>query len=105
LKGEIPVHQETGYSKGELYLNGVENGDRVLIIDDVISTGGTMIAIINALKKAGAEIKDIICVVERGNGKEEVLEKTGYDIKTLVRIDVKDGKVIFEDKKIKKIIK
>jgi adenine phosphoribosyltransferase len=94
LNGEIPVHQETGYSKGELYLNGVYNGDDVLIIDDVLSTGGTMIAIIKALEKAGANIKDIVCVIERGNGKEEVKEKTGYDVKTLVKIDVVDGKVV-----------
>jgi adenine phosphoribosyltransferase len=94
LKGEIPVYQETGYSKGQLYLNGIEKGDRVLIVDDVISTGGTMIAIINALKRAGAEIKDIVCVIERGEGKKIVEEETGYKIKTLVKLDVKDGKVI-----------
>ncbi|AEH07197.1 hypoxanthine/guanine phosphoribosyltransferase [Methanothermococcus okinawensis] len=94
LEGEIPVHQETGYSKGELYLNGVNKGDKVLIVDDVISTGGTMVAIIKALEKAGAHIKDIVCVIERGNGKEEVKEKTGYDVKTLVKIDVVNGKVV-----------
>jgi adenine phosphoribosyltransferase len=94
LEGEIPVHQETGYSKGELYLNGVKKGDRVLIVDDVLSTGGTMVAIIKALEKAGAHIKDIVCVIERGNGKEEVKKKTGYDVKTLVKIDVRDGKVV-----------
>ncbi len=94
LDGEIPVHQETGYSKGELYLNGIKKGDNVLIVDDVLSTGGTMIAIINALEKAGANVNDIVCVIERGNGKEEVKEKTGYDVKTLVKIDVVDGKVV-----------
>ncbi|EHP88287.1 hypoxanthine/guanine phosphoribosyltransferase [Methanotorris formicicus] len=94
LEGEIPVHQETGYSKGQLYLNGIEEGDRVLIVDDVISTGGTMIAIINALKRAGAEVKDIVCVIERGEGKKIVEKKTGHKIKTLVKLDVKDGKVM-----------
>ncbi|MDK2790368.1 MAG: adenine phosphoribosyltransferase [Methanothermococcus sp.] len=97
LEGEIPVHQETGYSKGELYLNGIQKGDRVLILDDVISTGGTLIAIIKALEKAGAEIKDIVCIIDRGEGKKEVEEKTGYKIKTLVKIDVEDGKVVFVD--------
>ena len=92
LPGEIAVHQITGYSKGELYLNGVERGDRVLIVDDVISTGGTMIATIRALEKAGAEIKDIVAVIERGDGAEKV-RKTGYDIKTLVKIDVDENGV------------
>ncbi len=94
LEGEIPVHQETGYSKGELYLNGINKGDDVLIIDDVLSTGGTMIAIINALERAGANIKDILCVIERGDGKKKVKESTGYDVKTLIKLDVIDGKVV-----------
>ena len=92
LPGEIAVHQITGYSKGELYLNGIEKGDRVLIVDDVISTGGTMIATIRALERAGAEIKDIVAVIERGDGAEKVRE-TGYNIKTLVKIDVDENGV------------
>ena len=48
LPREVPVHQTTGYSKGELYLNGVYKGDRVVIIDDVVSTGGTMKALLDS---------------------------------------------------------
>ncbi|CAF29701.1 hypoxanthine/guanine phosphoribosyltransferase [Methanococcus maripaludis] len=93
LEGEIPVHQETGYSKGELYLNGINKGDKVIILDDVISTGGTLVAIINALKRAGADIKDVLCIIDRGNGQNIVEEKTGYKVKTIVKIEVVDGKV------------
>jgi adenine phosphoribosyltransferase len=87
LPGEIAVHQTTGYSKGELYLNGINKGDRVLIIDDVISTGGTAKAVIRALELAGAEIKDFIVVIERGDGKKTI-EDMGYNVQTLVKIDV-----------------
>jgi adenine phosphoribosyltransferase len=92
LPGEIAVHQVTGYSKGELYLNGVDEGDNVLIVDDVVSTGGTMIATIQALEKAGAIIQDIVAVIERGDGAEKVRAE-GYDIKTLVKIDVDENGV------------
>jgi adenine phosphoribosyltransferase len=87
LPGEIAVHQTTGYSKGELYLNGINKGDRVLLIDDVLSTGGTAKAVIQALEQAGAEIKDFVVVIERGDGKK-VIEDMGYAVKTLVKIDV-----------------
>lgn len=87
LPGEIAVHQTTGYSKGELYLNGISKGDRVLIIDDVISTGGTLKAVITALEQAGAVIKDIVVVIERGAGKK-IIEDMGYDVQTLIKIDV-----------------
>ncbi len=64
--GEVAVHQATGYSKGELYLNGVAAGDRVVIIDDVCSTGGTLRALISAIGVTGAEIADICVVIGRG---------------------------------------
>ncbi len=87
LPGEIAVHQATGYSKGELYLNGIKKGDRVLIIDDVISTGGTMKAVIWALEKAGASIEDIMVVIERGEGKQ-IIKDMGYNVQTMIKIDV-----------------
>ena len=57
LPSEVPVHQKTGYSKGELYLNGVYKGDRVVIIDDVVSTGGTMRALLSALEIAAPRLR------------------------------------------------
>ncbi|MDD1695651.1 MAG: purine phosphoribosyltransferase family protein [Methanoregula sp.] len=82
LPCEIAVHQTTGYSKGELYLNGVYKGDRVVIIDDVISTGGTMKALLKALEIAGAEIVDVCIAIQRGE------PDIGCPYKSLVKIEV-----------------
>ncbi len=97
LEKEVAVHQVTGYSECELYINGLEKGDRILVVDDVVSTGGTMVAVLNALESSGVEIADIIAVVEKGEGKKRVKDETGYDVKTLLKVDVKDGKVVIED--------
>jgi adenine phosphoribosyltransferase len=86
LEGEVAVHQTTGYSKGELYLNGVYPGDRVVIIDDVVSTGGTMRALLQSLDIAGAEVVDVCIAIQRGN------PDIGRPYKSLVRIEV-TGKV------------
>ena len=86
LPNEIAVHQCTGYSKGELYLNGITKGDRVLVVDDVISTGGTMKAVVQALEIAGAEVSDIVVVIERGEGRGS-LHAAGHDVKALVSVD------------------
>jgi adenine phosphoribosyltransferase len=67
LPGEVPIHQTTGYSKGELYLNGIEAGDRVVVIDDVFSTGGTMRAVLKALEMKKAEVADVCVVIKRGD--------------------------------------
>lgn len=84
IPGEVAVHQATGYSKGQLFLNGVKRGDRVVIVDDVISTGGTTRALLWALDKAGAEVKDICFVIKRGSA------DIGRPYKTLVSVDVTD---------------
>jgi len=84
LPHEVPVHQTTGYSKGELYLNGVYKGDRVIIIDDVVSTGGTMRALLRALEIAGAEVVDVCVAIQRGT------PDIGRPYKSLVQIEVDD---------------
>ena len=90
LPCEIAVHQTTGYSKGELYLNGVYKGDRVVIIDDVISTGGTMKALLQALEIAGAEVMDICIAIQRGD------PDIGRPYKSLVKIEVTEKVHIVE---------
>lgn len=95
LDGEIVISQKTGYSKGELYVNAVKKGDRVLIVDDVISTGGTLISLLPALRDAGVEISDVIVVIERGDGASR-LRDMGFKVKTLVRISVNEKGVCIE---------
>jgi adenine phosphoribosyltransferase len=84
LPGEIVIDQETGYSKGKLYVNGIVKGDRVVIVDDVISTGGTIRALLPALDQAGAEVVDICFAIQRGS------PSIGRPYKSLVRIEVTD---------------
>ncbi|AKB59382.1 hypoxanthine/guanine phosphoribosyltransferase [Methanosarcina barkeri] len=89
LEGEVELSQRTGYSKGALYINGLKKGDRVIIVDDVISTGGTLMALVKALKTMGVEILDVISVIGRGNGYLQ-LKELGVEPKILVTIDVSE---------------
>jgi len=83
LQGEIEVSQVTGYSKSQLFLNGIKKGDRVIVVDDVVSTGGTLLATLESLKVAGATVKDVVVVIQRGDGAAK-LRSQGYAIKTMV---------------------
>ena len=96
LEGEVSLMQETGYSKNEMYINDIREGDRVLLLDDVISTGGTIIAIMEALEKIGAEVGDVIAVINKVGGENRAGDK-GYQVKTLINIDVIEGKVVIVD--------
>lgn len=94
LPGEVNMSQVTGYSKATLFINGVKPGDRVTIVDDVVSTGGTMWALVEALKKMQVKIVDIVVVFEKTDKKAEIERKIGLPIKTLVKVEVVDGKVL-----------
>jgi adenine phosphoribosyltransferase len=96
LEGEVAVHQTTGYSEGELYINGLKKGDRVFLVDDVVSTGGTMTSVIKALQRIETEIVDVMAIIEKGDGREFVEKETGTKVKTLVRANVINGKVVVE---------
>ena len=92
LPGEIEVAQVTGYSKSQLFLNGIEKGDRVIVVDDVISTGGTLLATLESLKVAGARVQDVVAVIRRGDGVDRLRAK-GYQIKTMVKVEVGEKRV------------
>ncbi|MBN1432035.1 MAG: purine phosphoribosyltransferase family protein [Methanomicrobiaceae archaeon] len=92
LPGELALHQTTGYSKGELYLNGIDEGDRVVIVDDVFSTGGTMKALLKGLEQKKSEVVDVLVVIKRGEC------DIGRPYKYLVEIEVDESGVNVIDK-------
>lgn len=96
LEGEVELSQSTGYSKGVLYINGLKKGDRIIIVDDVISTGGTLLALVKALQNMGVEVKDVISVIGRGDGYLK-LKELGFKPKVLVTIDVSEKGVEIKD--------
>ena len=53
-------------------------GQRVIVLEDTSTTGGSPLAAIEALKKVGAEIVAVAVVVDRGTGAREVIEAAGY---------------------------
>ena len=94
LPGEVSLKQTTGYSKGDMFINGIAPGDRVVFVDDVISTGGTLLAIVKALRTIGAEIVDILIVFEKTREKVRMEKELGVRIQTLLKVDVVQGKLV-----------
>src|SRR3989442_7668243 len=60
LAGEVSLKQTTGYSKTDMFINNIQRGDRVVFVDDVISTGGTLLAIVKAMRDLCAPIGGIL---------------------------------------------
>ena len=98
LEGEVVIDQATGYSKQPMYLNDISPGERLAIVDDVLSTGGTLRAVIEGVKATGATIGHILVVVEKGPGLKQL--KADYPdimIQSLVRLEMDGGDVVLLD--------
>ncbi|SFF99135.1 adenine phosphoribosyltransferase [Halopelagius inordinatus] len=95
LDGEVELSQETGYSESEMFINDVTEGDRVLVLDDVLSTGGTMCAVLDALEGIGADVVDTVAVIKKAGPNK--LDDTDHHVKTLINVRVEDGEVVIVD--------
>jgi len=94
MEGEVRVDVSTGYSQSTAYINDISPGERILVVDDVISTGGTLEPILDSLEGMGAILQDIVVAIEKGEGRERLSkERQEWPIRTLAKIEIIDGKV------------
>ena len=94
LPGEVSINQSTGYSKGEIFLNDIDKGARVLIVDDVVSTGGTLHPVLKAVEESGAIVQDCWIVFEKGEGMNNIRSSGDWPLNSLVRIEMQGDKIV-----------
>jgi orotate phosphoribosyltransferase len=73
---------EKGHGKSERIIGNVR-GKMVLLVEDVTTSGGSVLTGIEILREAGAIVKDVICVVDREAGAFEKLAGAGVRLKAL----------------------
>jgi len=94
LSGEVCVEQKTGYSKSKLYVNGLKKEDDVVIVDDLLSTGGTLMAVLSVLKDMGVNVKGIVVAVDKGDCVEEIYKEFNVQIEIIINVDIINKSVI-----------
>ena len=62
-------------------------------MDDVISTGGTMEPVIDALIDMGVKLSGVWTIFEKDRGMQNLIDKHGWPLHSLVRIEMVDGVV------------
>ena len=94
-KGKLPcdtvsMEYELEYGKAtiEIHKDSIKPGQKVVIIDDLIATGGTIEAITKLIEMLGGEVVKIIFLMElKGlNGREKL---SGYDVEAVIQYEGK----------------
>lgn len=75
---------EYGTNTVEMHRDAIKPGERVVIVDDLIATGGTAAAAVNLVEQLGGEILSMLFLIELSglNGRESLQD---YDIHSLIK--------------------
>jgi|AP45_3_1055517.scaffolds.fasta_scaffold36006_1 orotate phosphoribosyltransferase len=88
--GAIIVRKETkdhGTQRAMEVPNTLSPGDRIVAVDDTVTTGGSTMKAIEALREAGYTVEHAVCVVDRGQGGQEKLAAAGVTLHALYSLD------------------
>jgi adenine phosphoribosyltransferase len=94
-RGKLPwqtfsVEYELEYGKDqiEIHIDGLTRGDRVLIVDDLLATGGTAAAAIRLAREAGGDLVGASFVIELPDlGGRKRLEEIGVAVRALMEFE------------------
>jgi len=95
-----------GHGKGNQIEGKAEAGQKVVVVEDLISTGGSVITAVQALKEAGCDVLGVVSIFTYGleKGKEllqenKITSKSLTDFETLIEVAISKGIVTEDDQK------
>lgn len=78
MEGFFVRKQAKAHGSKELVEGQVNAGDKVVVIDDVLTTGGSVVQAIEAVEAVGATVVRVVCICDRLQGAAEALGKYDY---------------------------
>jgi orotate phosphoribosyltransferase len=79
-------NQKKGYGSGKLIEGTLKAGESVVIIEDILTTGGQIVEAAKTLEAAGAKVVKLLGTIDRLEGARENIEAAGYDYECLFTI-------------------
>jgi uridine monophosphate synthetase len=73
-----PRKEAKGHGLGRQIEGAFRAGDRAVVLDDLITTGGSKLAAIEPLETAGLEVRDVVVLIDREQGGAQELAEAGY---------------------------
>jgi orotate phosphoribosyltransferase len=86
LKGFIVRKEAKAHGRGRDVEGPVAAGQGVVIVEDVVTTGGSSLKAIERVEACGLKVQEVIAIVDRLEGGREAFEEKGYQLRTLFTI-------------------
>ncbi|MFC4988543.1 MULTISPECIES: orotate phosphoribosyltransferase [Saliphagus] len=80
----IARKQRKEYGTGNVIEGDLEAGEEVVVVEDVVTTGTSLVDAVEALRSAGATVERALVVVDREEGGREAVEDAGVEMEALV---------------------
>ncbi|MEL0094551.1 MAG: orotate phosphoribosyltransferase [Planctomycetaceae bacterium] len=87
IRGFIVRKEAKEHGKGNQVEGPVAAGDRVIIVEDVVTTGGSSLKAIEHVEAAGLKVERVIAIIDRLSGGREAFAAKGYELQTLLTIE------------------
>jgi orotate phosphoribosyltransferase len=78
--------KERTHGTGKLIEGNMKSGDRVLLVEDVTTTGSSVVKAAEIIREQGGIVDRVLVVVDREEGASELLKASGLSLKPLVRV-------------------
>lgn len=73
-----------GYGTKKMFEGRLEAGDRILLLEDIATTGGQVIEAARTIAEAGATVEKIVAVIDRLEGARQAIEAAGHKFESLL---------------------
>lgn len=80
LRGFIVRKEAKAHGRGKRIEGNLRAGDRVVILEDVVTTGGSALQAIEAAEAEGAKVVEVMALVDREDGGRQALAAKGYPL-------------------------
>jgi len=77
-------NSKKGYGTGKMVEGVLKEGDVVLLVEDIATTGGQVLEAAQIIAEAGATVKKIVCVIDRRQGAEENITGAGHVFESIL---------------------
>ncbi len=89
LKTKLPLtvfrKMKKGYGTGDDLIGEIGSGERVCVIEDVTTTGKSVMSVIERVRRAGGSVREVLVAVDREEGAEKRIKSHGIEFKPILK--------------------